>query len=63
MRFFAPREPNNEHQGVHTGKFDGVGDWPLETREFRESIDGGGRTDKAGSFCFGNPEVGKTYPR
>jgi len=32
-RLLAPLEPNNEHQGVHSSRFDGVGDWLFETRE------------------------------
>ena len=63
LRWLSPLEPNNRHQGVRTDRFDGVGDWLLETREFREwrSCDGG--PNKAVLFCFGNPGVGKTYPR
>ena len=34
MRWLSPLEPNNRHQGVRTGRFDGVGDWLLETKEF-----------------------------
>jgi hypothetical protein len=36
MRWLSPLEPNNRHQGVRTDRFDGVGDWLLETSEFRE---------------------------
>ena len=36
MRWLSPLEPNNRHQGVRTGRLDGVGDWLLETREWRE---------------------------
>ena len=63
MRWLSPLEPNKRHQGVRSERFDGVGDWLLETREFREWIrseDGG---DKAVLFCSGNPGVGKTYLR
>ena len=63
MRWLSPLEPNNRHQSVRTDRFDGVGDWFLETREFREwraSEDG---ADKAVLFCSGDPGVGKTYLR
>ena len=60
MRWLSPLEPSNRHQGVRTGRFAGVGDWLLETREFREWRGG---TDKAVLFCSGNPGVGKTYLR
>src|SRR5207302_10588911 len=63
MRWLSPLEPNNRHQGVRNERFDGVGDWLLNTSEFREwrcSEDG---ADKTVLFCSGNPGVGKTYIR
>ena len=63
MRWLSPLEPNKRHQGVRTDRLGGVGDWLLETSEFRgwsSSEDGG---DKAILFCSGNPGVGKTYLR
>ena len=63
MRWLSPLEPNNRHQGVRTDRLDGVGDWFLETGEFREWRDGEGGADKAVLFCSGNPGVGKTYLR
>jgi len=35
MRWLSPLEPNNRHQGVRTDRFNGVGDWLSETREWR----------------------------
>ena len=63
MRWLSPLELNNRHQGVRIDRFDGVGDWLLETREFREWRSGDGGADKAVVFCSGNPGVGKTYLR
>ena len=63
MRWLSPLEPNKRHQGVRADRFDGVGDWLLETREFREWREGEGGADKAVLFCSGNPGVGKTYLR
>jgi len=63
LRWLSPLEPNNRHQGVRTERFDGVGEWLLEKREFREwrgSEDGAGRGIL---FCSGDPGVGKTYLR
>ena len=63
MRWLSPLEPNRRHQDVRTDRFGGVGDWLLETSEFRGwggSEDG---PDKAILFCSGNPGVGKTYLR
>ena len=63
LRWLSPLEPNNRHQGVRTDRLDGVGDWFLETSEFREWRGGEGGADKAVLFCSGNPGVGKTYLR
>jgi len=63
MRWLSPLEPNNRHQGVRSERFEGVGDWLLETSEFREWRWNEGEADKAVLFCFGNPGVGKTYLR
>ena len=56
-------EPKNRHQGVRTERVDGIGNWLLETREFRKWRKGEGEADKAVLFCYGNPGVGKTYLR
>jgi len=61
MRWLSPLQPNHRHQGVRTDRFGGVGDWLLETSEFREWRGGEGGADKAVLFCSGNPGVGKTY--
>jgi len=63
MRWLSPLEPNNRHQDVRNDRFDGVGDWFLETREFREWRDSEGAAHEAVLFCSGNPGVGKTYLR
>ncbi|RPA91687.1 hypothetical protein L873DRAFT_291654 [Choiromyces venosus 120613-1] len=61
MRWLSPMEPHNRHQGVRSNRLDGVGNWLLETNEFREWRSGEGGADKAVLFCHGNPGVGKTY--
>ena len=63
MRWLSPLEPRNRHRAVSADRFDGVGDWFLETREFREWRSGEGGADTAVLFCSGNPGVGKTYLR
>jgi len=62
MHWLSPLA-NNRHQDVRTDRFDGVGDWFLETSEFREWRSSKDGTDKAILFCSGNPGVGKTYLR
>jgi len=63
MRWLSPLEPNNRHQGVRNDRLDGVGDWLLETGEWREWRASVGGVDNAVLFCSGNPGVGKTYLR
>ena len=63
MRWLSPLEPENRHHGVRTDRFDGVGDWLLETSEFRRWRGGEDGTDEAVLFCYGDPGVGKTYLR
>ena len=63
MRWLSPLEPNTRHQGLRNDRFDGVGDWLLETREFRGWRGSEDGADKAILFCSGNPGVGKTYLR
>jgi len=63
LHWLSPLEPNNRHQAVRTDRIDGVGDWLLETREFREWRSSEGGAEKAILFCSGNPGVGKTYLR
>ena len=63
IRWLSPLEPGNRHDDVRTNRFAGVGNWLLETSEFREWRGGEGGADKAVLFCSGNPGVGKTYLR
>ena len=63
MRWLSPLVPSNRHQGVRTERFDGIGDWFLETCEFREWRNSEGGANKAVLFCSGDPGVGKTYLR
>ena len=63
MRWLSPLEPGNRHHGVRSNRFEGVGNWLLETSEFRKWRGGASGADQAVLFCFGNPGVGKTYLR
>jgi len=59
--WLSPLEPHQRHQGVRTERLDGVGEWFLETNEFREWSDGDGGSLERVLFCSGGPGVGKTY--
>jgi len=63
MRWLSPLDPRRRHQDVRTDRLDGVGDWLLETSEFREWRSNEGGIDKGVLFCYGDPGVGKTYLR
>ena len=63
MRWLSPLEPGDRHHSVRTNRFEGVGNWFLETSEFREWRGGEGGTDQTVLFCSGDPGVGKTYLR
>ena len=63
MLWLSPLEPRNRHQSVRDDRFDGVGDWLLETSEFLEWRESKGGAEKAILFCSGNPGAGKTYLR
>ena len=61
MRWLSPVGPNTRHRGMRNDRFDGVGDWVLETGEFCEWRRSQGGADKGILFCSRNPGVGKTY--
>ena len=63
MRWLSPLDPRGRHQGVRTKRFDGVGNWLLETNRFRKWRSGEGGADRPVLFCPGDPGVGKTYLR
>ena len=63
MKWLSPLDPRGRHHDVRTDRVDGVGNWLLETNEFRQWRSNGGGVDKAVLFCYGNPGVGKTYLR
>ena len=63
LQWLSPLEPQQRHQGVRIDRLDGVGNWVLETVEFRKWS---GKEDGCVEpvlFCYGNPGVGKTYLR
>jgi len=63
LQWLSPLEPQKRHQGVQDERLNGVGNWVLETTEFRKWSDKeNGRADPV-LFCYGNPGVGKTYLR
>ena len=65
LTWLSPLEPRIRHQDLRTRRADNVGEWLLQTSEFRRWCDGAqpGGHDHAILFCSGGPGVGKTYLR
>jgi len=63
LQWLSPLEPQQRHQGVRADRLDSVGNWVLETSEFREWSDAEDGCVEQVLFCSGNPGVGKTYVR
>ena len=63
LQWLSPLEPQQRHQGVRADRLDGVGNWVLETSEFRKWRDAEDGCVEQVLFCHGNPGVGKTYVR
>ena len=63
LQWLSQLEPQQRHEGVRADRLDSVGNWVLETNEFRQWCDMGGGWGEPVLFCYGNPGVGKTYLR
>ena len=64
LGWLSPLEPKLRYRDIQERRADNVGEWLLQTEEFRAwqnwSEDG---SDKAVLFCYGRPGVGKTFMR
>jgi len=63
LDWLSPLEPHIRHQGVRNSWVVDVGDWILETDEFRSWCDNGEESNNATLFCYGSLGVGKIYIR
>ncbi|CUS15557.1 unnamed protein product, partial [Tuber aestivum] len=61
LQWLSPLEPHQRHQGVQIDRLDGVGNWVLESTDFRKWSDMEDGCVEPALFCYGNPGVGKTY--
>ncbi|CUS09922.1 unnamed protein product, partial [Tuber aestivum] len=57
LKWISPPELLDRHQDVQQCRFEGVGTWLLQTREFNEWAYGSADPTL---FCYGDPGVGKT---
>jgi len=65
LAWISPLDPKLRHQDIRDGRVENVGEWVLQTEEFRSWFAGSesGESDSAFLFCYGDPGVGKTYIR
>jgi len=65
LAWLSPLDPKLRHEGIRDRRVKDVGEWVLQTEKFRSwyTGGGGGESDNAVLFCYGNPGVGKTYIR
>jgi len=65
LAWLSPLNPKLRHQDIRDRRVGDVGEWLLQTEEFRSwhAGSGGGESDNAVLFCYGDPGVGKTFIR
>jgi len=65
LNWLSPLEPKLRHRDIQERRVDNVGEWFLQTEEFRSWHDWSGESegDKVVLFCYGGPGVGKTFIR
>ena len=65
LSWLSPLEPRLRHQDIQERRVESIGEWLLQTEEFRNwcTRSGVNESDDAVLFCYGDPGVGKTYIR
>jgi len=65
LAWLSPLDPKSRHQDIQDRRVEDIGEWLLQTKEFRSwhTGSGGDESDNAVLFCYGDPGVGKTYIR
>jgi len=63
LEWLSSLDPYARHRGVCSNRIDGIADWVLQTKEFREWSSGDGGSDRDVLFCYAEPGAGKTYLR
>ena len=63
LTWLSPLEPSLRHQDIRERRVRGVGEWLLQTEEFKRwcTGSGGDESDGAVLFGYGDPGVGKTF--
>jgi len=65
LAWLSPLDPRLRHQDIRDHRVGNVGEWVLQTEEFRSwyAGSGGSESDNGVLFCYGDPGVGKTFVR
>jgi len=65
LAWLSPLDPTLRHQGIRQNRVENVGEWLLQTEEFKSWIASSARNepDNAVLFCHGGLGVGKTFIR
>ena len=64
LAWLSPLDPKSRHQDIQDRRVENIGEWLLQTEEFRRwQMGSGDEFDNAVLFCYGGPGVGKTYIR
>ena len=65
LAWLSPLDPKLRHQDIRDRRIESIGEWVLQTEEFRawSDISEDGKSNNGVLFCYGNPGVGKTYIR
>jgi len=63
LAWISPLEPRIRHHDIRANRVEHVGDWLLQTEEYRNWFDGirSVESDNSALFCCGDPGAGKTY--
>ena len=63
LAWLSALDPWIRHRDIRDQRVEDVGDWLLQTDEYRSWLDGihGEESDNSALFCYGDPGVGKTY--
>jgi len=65
LAWLSPLNPKLRHEDIQDSRVGNVGEWLLQSEEFRswQAGSGGSKSDNAVLFCYGDPGVGKTFIR
>ena len=65
LAWLSPLEPGLRHRDIQDSRAENIGEWVLQTEEFRSwyAGSGGSESDNAVLLCHGDPGVGKSFIR